>query len=120
MKKNYRFDTELNKIKLIARGLWMGYERGEGELEIENQGRSRISSFTQETVAIGQHKPRIGDTRPKLRFTSDTQVLARVSSAGCTQSSDSTPHFLSSNENALKVVSSKLQNQLAKLLLGKA
>jgi len=63
----------------------MGFEHGEGELEIENQGRSRISSFTQETEAIGQQTPRIGANRPKLR----------VSSAGCARFSDSTPHFLS-------------------------
>ncbi len=89
MKKNFGFDTKFNKIKLSARSLWMGFERGEGELEIENQGRFDQSRFSQETEAIGQQTPRIGADRPKLRFTQ------RVSSAGSTLNSDSTPHFLS-------------------------
>jgi hypothetical protein len=89
MKKNFGFDAKFNKIKLSARNLWMGFERGEGELEIENQGRFDQSRFTQETEAIGQQTPRIGESRSKLRFTQ------RVSSAGCTLNSDSTPHFSS-------------------------
>ncbi|PIS11703.1 MAG: hypothetical protein COT73_02565 [Bdellovibrio sp. CG10_big_fil_rev_8_21_14_0_10_47_8] len=88
MKKNYEICTALNKINISAQSLWMDFERGEGELEVRNQGRSRISSFSQETGAIGQQTPRIGDNRPKLRFTH------RVSSAGCAGFSDSTPHFL--------------------------
>jgi len=88
MKKNYGFDAKFNKIKLSARDLWMGCEHGEGELEIENQGRFTKSHFTQETEAIGQQTPRIGESRSTLRFTQ------RVSSAGCTLNSDSTPHFL--------------------------
>ncbi|MGZ5279826.1 MAG: hypothetical protein ACXWC9_07790 [Pseudobdellovibrionaceae bacterium] len=87
MKKNYGFDAKFNKIKLSARDLWMGCEHGEGELEIENQGRFTKSHFTQETEAIGQQTPRIGESRSTLRFTQ------RVSSAGCTLNSDSTPHF---------------------------
>jgi hypothetical protein len=89
----------------------MDFGRGEGELGIENQGRfgTKISnSFSQETEAIGQQTPRIGDERPKLRFTQ------RVSSAGCARTSDSTPHFFSpersAEEQALKVVNQKLQN----------
>lgn len=93
MKKNFGFDTKFNKIKLSARNLWMGFERGEGELEIENQGRFDQSRFSQETEAIGQQTPRIGEDRPKLRFTQ------RVSSAGCTLNSDSTPHFSSLEGN---------------------
>jgi hypothetical protein len=88
MKKNFGFDAFQNKIKLSAQALWMVFGRGEGELEIENQGRLRISSFAQETVAIGQQAPRIGEQRPKLRST------LRVFSAGRTGSSSSTPHFL--------------------------
>jgi hypothetical protein len=87
MKKNFGFDAKFNKIKVSARSLWMGFERGEGELEIENQGRFDQSRFTQETEAIGQQTPRIGESRSKLRFTQ------RVSSAGCTLNSDSTPQF---------------------------
>lgn len=98
----------------------MGFGRGEGELEIENQGRferSISNVFSQETEAIGQQTPRIGEHRPKLRFTPDTQVLARVSSAGCTLNSDSTPQFFSSgDEEAQQAVTENLQNQLYGLL----
>lgn len=105
MRINFHFETEFNKLIIIARSLWMGYGRGAGELEIDNQGRSRILSFLQETVAIGQQTPRIGGTRPKLRFT-DTFVSERVSSAGCTLSSDSTPHFFfPSGEGLFEAVS---------------
>jgi hypothetical protein len=113
MKKNFGFDTKFNKIKLSARNLWMGFERGEGELEIENQGRFDQSRFSQETEAIGQQTPRIGEDRPKLRFTQ------RVSSAGCTLNSDSTPHFSLSRENitlsSTDIQLSKTQNEQATL-----
>ena len=86
MRNNYVFPLKFAKINITALTLWMEYELGEGELEIENQGRffylSR--SFTQGTEAIGQHTPRIGAERPKLR----------EYSAGCACDSDSTPHFL--------------------------
>jgi hypothetical protein len=111
MKKNFGFDTKFNKIKLSARNLWMGFERGEGELEIENQGRFDQSRFSQETEAIGQQTPRIGEDRPKLRFTQ------RVSSAGCTLNSDSTPHFSLPRENitlsSTDIQLSKTQNEQA-------
>lgn len=97
----------------------MGFGRGEGELEIENQGRferSISNVFSQETEAIGQQTPRIGEHRPKLRFTPDTQVLARVSSAGCTLNSDSTPQFFSHADGAFDAVAENLQNQLHKML----
>lgn len=72
--------------------LWMELQRGEGELGIENQGRfgSNSKCFAQETVAIGQHTPRIGDERPKRR----------VLSVGCACDSDSTPLFLFQDDNA--------------------
>ena len=89
MRKNFGFRTFQNKIKLSAQAPWMVFERGEGELEIENQGWLRISSFAQETVAIGQQAPRIGEHRLKLGSTH------RVFSAGRTGSSNSTPHFFS-------------------------
>lgn len=115
MKKNYGFDTEFNKIKLIARSLWMGCERGEGELEIDGQGRFDQSRFSQETEAIGQQSPRIGEDRPKLRLT-DTKVSARVSSAGRTLNSDSTPQFLSSqSEKAAMYLAERTQTRLAAL-----
>ena len=102
MKKNYGFDTEFNKLKGIAWSLWMGFKRGEGELEIEDQGRLQKSRFTQETVAIGQQAPRIGEDRLKLRFSK------RESSAGCTLNSSSTPQFFSSIQ--------KTQNTLQQIL----
>ncbi len=40
---------------------WMTYRRGEGEDEIENQGRSNAISFSQEAVARCQRcQPRMG------------------------------------------------------------
>lgn len=96
MKKNFGFDTEFNKLRVIACSLWMGFKRGEGELEIEDQGRLQKSRFSQETVAIGQQTPRIGEDRPKLRLAPNTQVFTRVPSAGRTLNSDSTPQFFSS------------------------
>jgi hypothetical protein len=81
----------------------MGFGRGEGELEIDNQGRfGKRSRFSQETEAIGQQSPRIGGHRLKLRFTQ------RVASAGSTWSSDSTPLFLSQ--------AASVQNTLAEIL----
>lgn len=79
----------------------MGFERGEGELEIENQGRFDQSRFSQETEAIGQQTPRIGESRSKLRFTQ------RVSSAGSTLNSDSTPQFSSSENTSQFSISEK-------------
>jgi hypothetical protein len=118
MKKNFCFDAKFNKIEVSARNLWMGFEHGEGELEIEDQGRFEQSRFSQETEAIGQQTPRIGESRSKLRF------FQRVSSAGCTLNSDSTPQFFSSqeislaksnNEQATLSVASKTQKILASL-----
>jgi hypothetical protein len=86
MKNDYCFGTKFTKISLEADALWMGFQHGEGELEIENQGRfgsHSSKSFSQETVAIGQRVPRIGIERPKQR----------VLSAGCAENSDSTPRF---------------------------
>lgn len=89
MKKNFGILENNIRIKESAGGLWMGPQHGEGELEIRNQGRFEQSRFSQETVAIDQHTPRIGESRSKLRFTQE------VSSAGRTLASDSTPPFFS-------------------------
>ncbi len=63
---------------------------GEDELGITNQGRfGHSSSFSQETVAIGQQSPRIGAERP---------TLERELSAGRTRDSDSTPQLFFSPE----------------------
>lgn len=99
MKKNFGFDAEFNKLRVIACSLWMGFKRGEGELEIEDQGRLQKSRFSQETEAIGQQTPRIGEDRPKLRLLTDTKVLSRVTSAGRTLNSSSTPQFFLSYKN---------------------
>jgi len=93
MRNNFGFRRESIKLRLIACGLWMGFKRGEGELEIEDQGRLQKSRFSQETEAIGQQTPRNGEQRPKLRLQLDTQVSNRVPSAGRTLNSDSTPQF---------------------------
>lgn len=51
----------------------MCLERGEGEEEIVNHGRSRVKSFSQETGAIGQQAPRIGEHEPKLHSQNQVQ-----------------------------------------------
>lgn len=93
MKNNYVFFDKLRKLVLIAEIPRMEFQFGEGELEVENQGRSGTTnylSFSQETGAIGQQTPRIGDNRPKL---------VREFSAGCARFSGSTPRFFFSDEN---------------------
>jgi hypothetical protein len=88
MRINFGFDAKLNRIELIATSPRMDLRRGEGKLEIGNQGRfGKRSRFLQETEAIGQQTPRIGANRPKLRFTH------RVSSAGRTGFSNFSPHL---------------------------
>lgn len=81
----YRNETFFYKMYLTVPFTWMWTELGEGELEIENQGWSLVSSFSQETGAIGQQTPRIGDRRPKLT----------ESSAGCTRFLAQLPIFFS-------------------------
>ena len=66
----FRNETSLNKIKeykFLFLDSWMSLGAGEGEEEIENHGRSRVKSFSQETEAIGQHAPRIGSNGLKLK-----------------------------------------------------
>ena len=88
MKFLFQNETSLNTIELSSfvfpLNSRMSLKAGEGEKEIGNQGRSRVKSFSQETGAIGQHKPRIGDERPKL---------ARELSARMRVDSSLTPHF---------------------------
>ncbi len=121
MKKNFGIPHSNITIKEAAGSLWMDFQQGEGELEIKNQGRFVKSRFSQETEAKGQQTPRNGEGRSKLRFTQ------RVSSAGCTLDSDSTPQFFSSansgnsfyttpNEITALKVAAKLQNNLRSLL----
>ena len=88
MKNNFCFSKSLLKIKTTACVTRMLHMLGEGELGIKSQGRlDHSQSFSQETGAIGQQTPRIGDHRPKLK---------RELSAWMHADSDSTPHFLSS------------------------
>ncbi len=60
----FRNGTQLTKIKVCKQvfvsNLWMGLKRGEGEKEIANHGRSRVKSFSQETVDKAQQRPRTG------------------------------------------------------------
>jgi len=97
MRNMFRNETGLIKIKLydlyfLVSDTWMCLERGEGEKEIANHGRSRVeTSFSQETVAIGQRTPMIGEHEPKLK--SHRKMIHSELSAGCTRFSDSTPHF---------------------------
>ena len=73
MKFMFRNDTVYNMIKDIVSNIWMCLERGEGEEEIANHGRSRVVSFSQETEAIGQQTPMNGEYEPKLHSKSQVQ-----------------------------------------------
>ncbi len=73
MKFVFQNDTAFNRIVNIVSDTWMCLERGEGEEEIANHGRSRVKSFSQETGAIGQQAPRIGEHEPKLHSKSQVQ-----------------------------------------------
>jgi hypothetical protein len=71
----------------LAPATWMLLVRGEGGLEIMNQGRFDFStSFSQETGSNGKQSSRIDGMRPKLKELS----------AGCTLNSNLTPLFFSS------------------------
>lgn len=54
----FRYETLFYMIKLLATDTWMCLQHGEGEKEIENHGRSRVKSFSQETGAIDQQASR--------------------------------------------------------------
>lgn len=69
----FRNDTVFNRIDFVASDTWMCLGLGEGEEEIENHGRSRVKSFSQETGAIGQQAPRNGEYEPKLHSKSQVQ-----------------------------------------------
>lgn len=71
---------------------WMCLTFGADGDEIVNQGRSRVKSFSQETVAIGQRTPRIGENGPKLRVkVQDARMILRTIS----------PFFIFSNQSLL-------------------
>ncbi|KYG67159.1 hypothetical protein AZI86_09110 [Bdellovibrio bacteriovorus] len=77
----FRNDTVCNKLDKIAFNVsdtWTCLERGEGEKEIANHGRSRVDSFSQETEAKGQRTPMIGEHEPRLNsknYVQDALVL---------------------------------------------
>ncbi|KYG63266.1 hypothetical protein AZI85_04330 [Bdellovibrio bacteriovorus] len=73
MKFVFRNDTLCNRLNFIVSDTWTCLERGEGEEEIANHGRSRVKSFSQETGAIGQQAPRIGEHEPKLHSKNQLQ-----------------------------------------------
>ena len=78
MKFVFRNDTIQHTIKFIVTDIivsdtWMCLERGEGEKEIANHGRSRVKSFSQETVARGQQTPMIGENEPRLNSRNHAQ-----------------------------------------------
>jgi hypothetical protein len=52
---------------------WKCLERGEGEKEIANHGRSRVKSFSQETGAQGQQTAMIAEHEPRLNSKNDVQ-----------------------------------------------
>jgi len=60
----FQNETCLTKIKVsdyvFVLDPWMGLRLGEGEKEIANHGRSRVKSFSQETVDKAQQRPRNG------------------------------------------------------------
>lgn len=74
MKFLFRNETSLNKIILCSKVMsfssldsWMSLETGEGGKEIENHGRLRVKSFSQETVAKVQRAPRNGSYGQMLK-----------------------------------------------------
>lgn len=93
MKSHFGFFKTLHKLYL-APATWMLSVRGEGGLEIKNQGRFGYSkSFSQETGANGQQSSRNDGMRPKLNELS----------AGCTLNSDPTPLFSFSRSDVFDV-----------------
>ena len=73
MKFLFHNDTTFNNIDLYVSDTWMCLGRGEGDHHIANHGWSRVKSFSQETGAIGQQAPRIGEDEPKLHSQSQVQ-----------------------------------------------
>ncbi len=96
------FRNETHDVKLIrvvnifASGTWMCRERGEGEEEVENHGRSRVKVSSQGTDLKGQWSLRMraneADQKKAVR-----QEIVKQFSTGCTLDSNSTPHFSSFN-----------------------
>lgn len=96
MKNMFRNETESYKMKLLVSETWMFLKRGEGEEEIANHGWSRVESFSQETVAIGQRTSRNDEHEPKLRSFARRATQSQVQDAR--DSRTLTPLFFSSRE----------------------
>ena len=77
MRNMFRNETAFNKMKvlkcILVSDTWMCLKRGEGEKEIANHGRSRVKSFSQETVDKAQQRPRNGAHGPKKCQVQDAQ-----------------------------------------------
>ena len=96
MKFVFQNDTAFNRIVNIVSDTWMCLKRGEGEEEIANHGWSRVESFSQETVAIGQRTSRNDEHEPKLRSFARRATQSQVQDAR--DSRTLTPLFFSSRE----------------------
>ena len=98
------FRNETHNVKLLsvstlimsffAYGTWMCCERGEGEEEVENQGRSRVKVSSQGTDLKGQWSLRMRANEANQKETVKQEIVKQLST-GCTTDSNSTPHFSS-------------------------
>ena len=88
MKILFRNDTDMFKLKVLSYVFvldpWMGLERGEGEKEIANHGRSRVKSFL-----AGNKRQSSAEAKEWCSRASKSQVQ------DARRFSDSTPHFFS-------------------------
>ena len=73
----YRNETQSTKLKVLQRVFaqepWMALGRGEGGKEIENHGRSGVSSFSQETGFKNQLSSRIDGTGSQRSHVQDAR-----------------------------------------------
>ena len=80
MKKSLEEKCFDNKINDMGTHTWMCDPGGDGELEIRNQGRSRDSSFAQETIASIQYQSRIDVVPILLEEVQDARLVLYSSS----------------------------------------
>lgn len=79
MRNDFKILKKLLKILTVVEIPRMAFQLGECGLEVSGHGwsqNSRLSSrssFSQETGAIGQQQPRIGESGPKLKQESSVQ-----------------------------------------------
>jgi hypothetical protein len=100
------FRNETHNVKLIsvwqffAYSTWMCCERGEGEEQVENQGRSRVKVSSQGTDLKGQWSLRMRANEANQKEAVEQKIVfgqevVKQLSTGCTIDSNSTPHFSS-------------------------